>query len=204
MVALTPDPQLTPDHACMAGSVIKFVLAVPCFLISVYWASFPPSLPLSLSLSLSPQLPPLVYLLPTDRLIDHELLPSLAVYTNCSFTHGHTNTRIDCVRSTQFIPADSWPEYMQIDKSNIRLSHATVGLIKGLQTPKGRGHATAILSCVPSKIQWFVTNYSNSCCLNFTMHIEDFYYFQIIILCEFCQVPSCMPSSPLRVYKPLV
>ena len=56
-----------------------------------------------------------------------------------------------------------------------------------------RGHVTAIVLCVPSKIQWFVTNYSNSSSLDCTMHIEDF-----------CQVPSYMPSSPLGVYKPLV
>ena len=37
---------------------------------------------------------------------------------------------------------------------------------------------TAILSWVPSKTQIkqrFVTNYSSRCCLDFTMHIEDFY-----------------------------
>ena len=47
---------------------------------------------------------------------------------------------------------------------------------------RGREHVTAVLSCVPSKImirQWFVTNYSNSCHLDSTMHIEDFYYFQL-------------------------
>ena len=34
---------------------------------------------------------------------------------------------------------------------------------------RGRGHVTAIHDSVPSKIQirqWFVTNYSNSCCLD--------------------------------------
>ena len=41
---------------------------------------------------------------------------------------------------------------------------------------RGRGHVTAILSCVPSEIQIrqrFVTNYISSCCLDFAMHIED-------------------------------
>ena len=44
-----------------------------------------------------------------------------------------------------------------------------------------RGHVTAIVLCVPSKIQvrqWFVTNYSNISCLDCTMHIvEELYYF---------------------------
>ena len=34
---------------------------------------------------------------------------------------------------------------------------------------RGRGHVTAIHDSVPSKLQirqWFVTNYSNSCCLD--------------------------------------
>ena len=36
---------------------------------------------------------------------------------------------------------------------------------------RGRGHVTAIVLCVPSNIfrQWFLTNYSNSCCLYYTM-----------------------------------
>ena len=38
-------------------------------------------------------------------------------------------------------------------------------------------HVTAILSCIPSKIQtrqWFVTNYSNNSCLDCTMCTEDY------------------------------
>ena len=55
---------------------------------------------------------------------------------------------------------------------------------------RGRGHITAIALCVPSKIQirqWFVTNYSNSCCLGCTMHTVDTTIF-----------------SPLGVYKLLM
>ena len=52
-------------------------------------------------------------------------------------------------------------------------------LLKRLINPqRGRGHATAIVLCVPiQQIQWFVTNYSNSCCLNYTLTlcIENFY-----------------------------
>ena len=39
-----------------------------------------------------------------------------------------------------------------------------------------------ILICIPSKIQtrqWFVTNYSNNCCLDCTMHTEDFIIFSL-------------------------
>ena len=63
---------------------------------------------------------------------------------------------------------------------------------------RGRGHVTAIVSCVPSKIQtrqWFVTNCSNSCTLAFTMHTEEFSLHM--------NFARCMPSSPLGVYKPL-
>ena len=37
---------------------------------------------------------------------------------------------------------------------------------QGLIDPTGRGHVTAIVSCIPRKIKtrlWFETNYSNSC-----------------------------------------
>ena len=55
--------------------------------------------------------------------------------------------------------------------------------------------------CVCSKIQmrqWFVTNYSNSCCLDYTMHIT---IFSLDMNC-FCQVPSYMLSSPLESNRP--
>ena len=48
---------------------------------------------------------------------------------------------------------------------------------------RGRGHVTAIVLCVPSKIQirqWFVTNYSNSCCLDCTMHTVDLLFLALI------------------------
>ena len=51
-----------------------------------------------------------------------------------------------------------------------------------LSATVGRGHVTAILICILSKIQtrqWFVTNYSNNCCLDYTMHTEDFTIFSL-------------------------
>ena len=44
-------------------------------------------------------------------------------------------------------------------------------------------------------------NYSNNCCLDCTVHTEDF---TILLRYKFYQVPSYMPSSPLGVYKPLI
>ena len=42
-------------------------------------------------------------------------------------------------------------------------------LSRAYRPQRGRGHVTAIHDSVPSKVQirqWFVTNYSNSCCLD--------------------------------------
>ena len=67
-----------------------------------------------------------------------------------------------------------------------------------------RGHVTAIVFCIPSKIQirqWFVTNYSNSCCLDCTVHTDSEVF--TIFRLKFCHMTSYMPSSPLGVYKPL-
>ena len=67
---------------------------------------------------------------------------------------------------------------------------------------RGRGHVTAILSRLPSKIQirqWFATNYSNSCCQVCTMHIG---VFTILFLAWIwsLQLPGAyyMPSSPFK------
>ena len=51
--------------------------------------------------------------------------------------------------------------------------HRAKGLIS-YRPQRGRGRVTAILFRVPSKIQtrqWFATNYSNNCCLDYTICI---------------------------------
>ena len=56
------------------------------------------------------------------------------------------------------------------------------GIPRAYRPQRRRGHVTAIVLCVPSKIQirqWFVTNYSNSCCLDCTMHTVDFTIFSL-------------------------
>ena len=61
--------------------------------------------------------------------------------------------------------------------------YATESLLvkpRAYRLQRRRGHVSAIVLCVPSKIQvrqWFVTNYSNNGCLDCTMHIEELYYF---------------------------
>ena len=63
---------------------------------------------------------------------------------------------------------------------------------------RGRGHVTAILFCIPSKIQtrqWFVTNYSNNCCLDCTMLIEDFTIFSLDM-----NFARCLVTCPLLLY----
>ena len=60
---------------------------------------------------------------------------------------------------------------------------------------RGRGHVTGIVLCVPSKIQirqWFVTNYSNSCCLDCTMHTVDFTIFSLDL-----NFARCLVTCPL-------
>ena len=57
--------------------------------------------------------------------------------------------------------------------------------IKGLYTPKGRGHVTAIQDSVPSKIQsdsgLKLIIYSNSCCLMLWTDNVDFTIFSLWI-----------------------
>ena len=63
---------------------------------------------------------------------------------------------------------------------------------------------TAMVLYVSSKIQirqWFIANYSNSCCLDCTMYIEDITIVLQLGFSEFCYVTSDMPSSPLRVFN---
>ena len=82
-------------------------------------------------------------------------------------------------------------------------SHQGLVDFKGEEAPPPR-HVTAIVLCVPSKIQWFVTNYSNSCtCLDCTMPIEEFsiYSLDLGLLVTYMYY---VPSSPLAVYKSLV
>ena len=65
-------------------------------------------------------------------------------------------------------------------------------------------HVTALVLCVPSKIQirqWFVTNCSNSWCLDCTMHTMYFTIFSLDLNFARCLV-TC--PLPLWVYKPLV
>ena len=68
---------------------------------------------------------------------------------------------------------------------------------------RGRGHVTAILFCIPSKIQirqWFVTNYN--CCLECTTHTEDFTIFSLDM--NFARyLVTCPLQPPLGVYTPL-
>ena len=65
---------------------------------------------------------------------------------------------------------ESWFTSPMKDCKAVRLDRVGKLVIARAYRPqRGRGHVTAIHDSVPSKLQirqWFVTNYSNSCCLD--------------------------------------
>ena len=77
-------------------------------------------------------------------------------------------------------------------------------LPRAYRPQRGRGHVTPILSCIPSKIQirqWYVTNYSNSCCLDTILHTEICTVFSLGLNFA-AEGTSYMPSSPLGFISP--
>ena len=83
--------------------------------------------------------------------------------------------------------------YIKIIDSHNNLH--TKFLSRAYRPQRGRGHVTATVLWVPSKIQtrqWFVTNYSNICCLDCTMHTVDFTMFSLDL-----NFARCLVTCPL-------
>ena len=62
-----------------------------------------------------------------------------------------------------------WYTIIYCSYSDVQHYYNNILVPRAYRPQRGRGHVTAIHDSVPSKLQirqWFVTNYSNSCCLD--------------------------------------